>query len=685
MCLMAQEVRNGHMKKTAHKSYKGEGGILGIDAGGTFTDIVFMNGAELDVAAKVKTPTDHNDLIITIREGLSLILEKVNASQIREINLATTLATNAIVENKLRPVGLVLIGYDEDIVRNAITGGVLGTDRVARIKGGHTPKGNEIEPLDEKTLIDTLRSWGSDVEGVALSSYFSVRNPHHELRAVELTTKLLPETHVTCGHELASELDAIKRATTTALNAGLIPIVMDLLASVEEACRVREVIAPIMVVRGDGSLVSSDWAKAHPVEMILSGPASSACGAGFLADAGRLGSSSWAIDIGGTTTDIIHLDDEGKPISTNSSTVGNHKTLVKAIDIQTFGLGGDSRVHYDVERKLIIGPRRVRPLCVAAHEHPEVSHILSWHAAANYRGEPLVVFPGKTKPDTPFAERIIEKLQKGPQMIDTLLSGESMIKHCLNELERMELRGVVSLASFTPTDALHVLGLLDKWDRSASLHGANIMLLDKDADSPEDLALSVRDEMAKIAAFQLFSKSFSLDGVLLTSQGEGQKIVKLAFEKSRHGCAQINLRLNAALVGLGAPAWAFIHHVGNLLDEQALLPEHAEVAGAVGAAVGIFSLSYAVQVMPRTDGTFRVHHPLGVTDYTSLEQSVTQTHEFMMDWLEERARKAGAANPSITYKRTDEKAWIAGGSRQIYLWTHLSFTVSDKKDQRKRR
>ena len=666
------------MKRKTDEPLGRESGILGIDAGGTFTDVVFVSGDKLEVKVKKKTPTYHDDLMVTIRDGLDLILQDVEASQIRAVNLATTLATNAIVENKLRPVGLILIGYDDETIRKAIQRDAFSTQLIAKVQGGHSAKGEEVAPLDEEAVIDALKKWGPSVEGFAISSYFSVRNPSHEMRALQLAAEYVPDIKITCGHELATELDAVKRATTAVLNAGLIPIVMELLVSVEEECTARGINAPITIVRGDGSLVSAEWAKDHPVEMILSGPAGSACGASYLAGASEQSKASWAIDIGGTTTDIIRLDSNGKPLITGFSTVAHHKTLVRAIDIETFGLGGDSRVHYDLDQNLTLGPRRVKPLCVAASEDPEVLHVLSWHVESEYIGEPLVVFRGKAKPDTPLAERVVERLSSGPQMIDTLLEKESMYKRSFNDVLNMEARGIVNFAGFTPTDALHVVGLFDRWDREASILGAKIMIRDDTKDTPESFANMVRNKMAEIAAARLFTKSFSIDGLEMSEHGEGREIIKLAFRKDRPESAQIRLILNASLIGLGAPAWAFIKPIGELLDEQSILPEHAEVAGAVGAAVGTFSLEYAVRIVPRSDGLFRAHHPLGYTDYEHLEDAVRETEKFMNVWLDERARKAGASNPEISCERVDEKAWISGGTHQVYLWTQLTFSVSDK-------
>ena len=111
-------------------------GILGIDAGGTFTDLAFWGEKDGAVVASAKTRTMHSDLAGTIRNGLEIILKEVKPEQIKAFNLATTLATNAIVENKLRPGALFLIGYDRDIADKYYRGKKFGTDLVYMIDGG---------------------------------------------------------------------------------------------------------------------------------------------------------------------------------------------------------------------------------------------------------------------------------------------------------------------------------------------------------------------------------------------------------------------------------------------------------------------------------------------------------------------------------------------------------------------
>ena len=652
-------------------------GIIGIDAGGTYTDLAFISSEDWSVQARVKTPTNHDDMVKTIEEGLDLILENIDAAAICSFNLATTLATNAIVENKLRKAALILIGYNETIVKNAVADGALHADGLFLVGGGHNQRGEEKESLNEEQMRKKIAEIPDNVEAVAISSFFSVRNPSHENRAAEILQELRPDLYISCGHELSTDLDAIKRATTTMMNAGLIPIVMELLASVEDVCNRKGIQVPITIVRGDGTIVGAPWAKMHPVEMVLSGPAASACGARFLALADADERGTFIVDIGGTTTDIIRLDGKGKPVLLEEGAiVAGHKTLVKAIDICTFGLGGDSRIIYDDAQTLTMGYRRVRSLCSLAHEHPHIIEELKMLLQKGHHGEPLFLIRGSGDTEDAFEAKILANLEDGPHAIEVLLFGENTLWLKHRQIERMEEKGLIQYASFTPTDALHVLGLLEKWNQKASILGAR--LIAPYGRSANDVALYVRNLVVNTIGRELLKQSLAMKGFALLTGGEGQRLIDAALRDEGNVSRQIQLMLDKALVGAGAPSWAFIPFVGESLHEAAILPDHADVAGAVGAAVGSFSLVYSVQIMPlKESDRFRVHYPLGIADFSALEEAVDYACEFMNPWLTDRALNAGAVNPRINTQRYDKTASINGIGGEIYLYTRLIFEVTD--------
>lgn len=660
-------------------------GIIGIDAGGTYTDLVFLNGKDNTVETKAKTPTIHDDLVTSIETGLDLILEKVQISAISSFNLATTLATNAIVENRLRPTALILIGYNEKLVKNAVAENTFNTDYVFTVEGGHNQRGDERRPLDEAELREKIEEIPNHIEAIAISGYFCVRNAAHENRAVDIIQEMRPDLYISCGHELATDLDAVKRGTTTVLNAGLIPIVMELLDAVERVCQARGIKVPITIVRGDGTIVGASWAKMHPVEMVLSGPAGSACGARFLASAAGDRRGTWVVDIGGTTTDIIRLDASGKPaLMEEGAIVAGHKTLVKAIDIYTFGLGGDTRILYHQDHSLGLSNRRVRPLCVLAEEYPQITEELKSLQKARYKGEPLFLIAAAGEAESEFEQRIMGRLKEGPHSINTLLADESALWLKYAQLERMEEKGLVQFASFTPTDALHVLGLLDLWNKEASQRGARL-LTGSGRDTEEAVAVSVRRLVADTIAKALLNKSFAAGGFNLMPGGEGQRLIQCVLLGESRISKQVQLLLDSMLVGVGAPSWAFVPLVGEQLNESALLPDDADVAGAVGAAVGTFSLVYSVRIIPlRERESFRVHYPLGIADFDNLDEAIDFAVDFMKPWLVDRALKAGAKCPRVEVRRFDKIVTITRSSLELYLYTQLSFDVIDERAKKER-
>ena len=180
------------------------------------------------------------------------------------VSLSTTLATNAIVEGQGSPICLLLIGYDPDLIQQYGFEDELVTSDVVYITGGHDIHGDEAAPLDEAALRQAVQARQDRVEAFAVSAYFGVRNPAHEVRARELIGQLtgLP---VTCGHNLTTRLNSVRRATTVALNARLVPLLRELIETLRRTLDERAITAPLMVVKGDGSLVRAECVPQRPI------------------------------------------------------------------------------------------------------------------------------------------------------------------------------------------------------------------------------------------------------------------------------------------------------------------------------------------------------------------------------------------------------------------------------------
>jgi len=315
---------------------------LGLDTGGTFTDAVLLaDGRHVIACAKALTTPWNLALGIAkaIRAVLDLLPIGAGRQDIGLVSVSTTLATNAVVENRFSPVCTVLIGFDDAMVERSGLERPGSGGLVVRVQGGHMATGEESAPLDEAAVTRAVLAHQSCVEAFAVAAHFSVRNPAHELRARALIREQTRKP-VTCAHELSSKLDAPRRALTAALNARLTPQIRQLIEALSRVLAEESIDAPLMIVKGDGSLMKAEIALEYPVETILSGPAASVVGAGFLT-----GLQDFVVsDMGGTTTDIAVVTGGRPVISGEGALVGTWRTMVEAVDVRTSGLGGDSEV-----------------------------------------------------------------------------------------------------------------------------------------------------------------------------------------------------------------------------------------------------------------------------------------------------------------------------------------------------
>jgi len=340
---------------------------LGIDTGGTYTDAVLWSEST-GIVAKAKSLTTRHDLAEGIAGAVDAVLSEaaIEPGAVKLVSMSTTLATNALVEGQGGRVALVMIGFAEaDLARDGLSK-ALGSDPVIFCLGGHDVHGDPRQ-LVLDALVAALPSLANTVSGVAVTSYFAVRNPEHEI-AVRDVIRERTGLPVTCSHELSSKLGGPRRALTTLLNARLISMIDRLVNATEGFLARRGIVAPLMVVRGDGALVTAEFARVRPIETILSGPAASLVGARYMTGI----DNAVVSDIGGTTTDIAVLDGGRLRLDPEGATVGGLRTMVEAVAMRTFGLGGDSEVSLH-ERSLastiVLGPRRLVPLALAAVKH----------------------------------------------------------------------------------------------------------------------------------------------------------------------------------------------------------------------------------------------------------------------------------------------------------------------------
>ena len=639
--------------------------------------------AGASVLAGSKALTTRRDLSLGISHAVTAVFEQGTAlpDQVDLVALSTTLATNAIVEGQGSSICLLLIGYDSELIQQLGFDRDLATRNVVFLSGGHDVAGDQVEPLDEAAAEEAIRAHLGQVEAFAVSGYFGVRNPAHELRVRELVRQLAgPDFPVTCGHELTTRLNSVRRATTAALNARLIPLLHDLIAAVRRTLEQIGVSAPLMVVKGDGSLVGADWALRRPIETILSGPAASVVGASKLA--GR--HDVWVVDMGGTTTDMAALRDGRPRLDPKGAQVGRWKTMVEAVDVRTVGLGGDSEVRIagGSSGRLTIGPRRVVPLCLLASQHPEVVEQLGHQVAAAPRDDEAGQFVIQNRR---LARRLMEDeeelwalLENGPRPLHLLVDSLRHRPLVRRRIEQMEAARLVLRSGFTPTDALHCLGRWERWDAQAARLGAELLARQADL-TADELCHRVVTGVSDRVTTELVSKVLSDEEVAADWDKEpaGDALLQRALETVPGSDLVCRLGLARPVVAVGAPVEAFFPRVARQLHTELVIPPHADVASAVGAVVGAVVQELRVLIQPLAGGIgFRVHLAGGVHDYSSLPECLEFAHRVAPGRVKELARRAGAGQVEVKVVRHDSRAPIKGGwGAEIYLGTELIFTA----------
>lgn len=332
--------------------------ILGIDTGGTYTDGVIVRSDTNLVLCKNKALTTKGDLRIGI-ENCIAGLDKALLREVSLVCLSTTIATNAIVEGHGCQEGLILIG---DVPK-----GKIPTERYRVVRGRCDIHGRIIDSVDTEEVDRAIEYFRGQVDALAISGYASVRNPQFEIYVKQRIRERL-DVPVACAHELTSSLGFYNRTVTVALNAKLIPLVCDLMDSVGRALKNHGIFAPLMVVKGDGTLMTERQARDKPIETILSGPAASVIGGKFLSGE----SDAIILDMGGTTTDLSNIVDGRTKIRNDGAKVGKWFTHIKAAEVFTVGIGGNSRISIDSFRNILVGPQRSIALCLAENRYPDL-------------------------------------------------------------------------------------------------------------------------------------------------------------------------------------------------------------------------------------------------------------------------------------------------------------------------
>lgn len=659
--------------------------LLGVDTGGTYTDAVIIRD-EREVIASAKALTTRHDLAIGVGGAVRAVLDQagVSAGDIALASLSTTLATNALVEGQGGRVALIYIGFKErDLETHGLLQALKGDPHIV-LAGGHNHAGGEAVPFDEDGLRAFLTEHGAGVGGFAVASQFATRNPAHELRAMALVAEITGRP-VSASHQLSAKLNGPKRAMTAVLNARLIGMIDRLIGRAEDTLKELGVTAPLMVVRGDGALISSGQARERPIETILSGPAASIVGARWMTGADH----ALVSDIGGTTTDVALLKDGRPAIDPGGARVGPYRTMVEAVAMRTTGLGGDSEVHFlseGLKGGVSLGPRRVLPISLIAVDAPEVVHDaldsqLRSTLPGEHDGRFVRAVAGQTMEGIgPREEVLLERIGVTVHPLGDVL--RSRVE--TGALKRLVERGLVQIAGVTPSDASHVLGLADTWDAIAAEKALALFGRrrtgsgDRLATEPKEMAKVVISQLEHQTSLALLETAFSEEeaGFGLEPSVLARHVLMQRGLGGHQGLVRLDTGLSVPVIGLGASASTYYPAVGKRLGCEMILPEHAGVANAIGAVVGRVTMREAGTVTSPSEGKYRVHLIDGPEDFGDEKSALSRLEVVLRARALAAAETAGAVDIQIDVVRDIRTAGME--AREVFVEAEITVEASGR-------
>jgi N-methylhydantoinase A/oxoprolinase/acetone carboxylase beta subunit len=556
--------------------------ILGIDTGGTYTDAVLLDNDK--VVSKGKALTTHYNLMVGIKESIEK-LNKDFLSEVSSVILSTTLATNSIVElRRLEKVKEVLIGYDRNFFLKSIK--IPGWLELEFVDGMIDISGNEVLPLD----IEGLRKIPEHEYPVAISGYMSPINPKYE----EMAKSILKEKSsypVVCGHELSGELNSIKRAITTALNASLIPSISRFIKDVQDVMKEKGIDANVFIVNADGSIVDVEEAMEKPIKTVLSGPAASSIGGVFLSGI----ENGIVVDMGGTTTDISLIENSVPMLSKEGAKVGTWDLLLPSLKMRTVGLGGDSRI-YPYRDSIEIGPTRVIPISILSSIFPDIKKKLKIKVDSSLvpPNEFILKLREPSFDLNQIEEKLLNNLNSEPISIEeaTRICNLSHPYILNNAIQRLEEMGIIIRSGFTPTDVLNYVGECQIGDVEAGAMATRAF-----SNLQENIAQLIKKSIIKKMTIEILRYLFLIDYKDDNLEGLLGSIINSSITGDfRHIMPEFSLPM--PIVGIGAPIKSFIYDVAKLLHTEAIVPEHYEVANAVGAGSGRVLRVLELEIVP---------------------------------------------------------------------------------------
>ena len=649
---------------------------IGIDTGGTCTDAVIIESKTKEVLSYGKTLTTKRDL----KEGILKALMSLDQNLVQRadyLSLSTTLATNACVEGKGGRAKLIFIGVKPSVVEKmAGTYGLPPAKEIYFMKGD--PWGDKAENRPDWTAFrEDIRSDFCEYDSVAIVQI----NPKYNDAAYEKEAKRIIAEELgipcVCGYDLYQELNVQKRGATALLNARLLPVMQSFFDSIDRSLAEMGLELPIQVVKSDGNIMSREYALERPVETLLCGPAASIIGAMELSEE----KDALIVDMGGTTSDVA-LVKNGIPVTSDGGiSIGEWKTMVKGVAIDTFALGGDSGVDYE-DNKIFLRKERIVPLCMIASQYPYVTEKLhdlaSGYATYSYPANQFFLLanqPDNLEKFTVNERKLIQALQDGPLIFAEAAEAVGVSPYVFKS-RRLEAEGVIIRCGVTPTDVMHIYGDYNAFDREASVYGVEYI-----SNVTKKSSETVCKEIYDMAKERLYSQ---LVRILMKHEtgedlapGDAEALEHLTsylFHKAGdegYRFVQPKFCGKVSLVGIGAPTKIFLCDVAEKLNAKVDSPAYALVANAIGAAVGSIVSEYIVRIercRPGSTGVYMVTGGEKVHTFEHYSGAMEFAKQIAIERAVHRARSQGANGDLETSTVIHEDFYdVSGESNRLFL------------------
>lgn len=634
---------------------------LGIDTGGTNTDCVILDKDTMQVIDSAKAFTTYSNLSRGIGNALrSMDFDKYDA--IGKVSLSTTLATNSIVEGRGCRVGLIMEGkeFDEE----------LPVHRWKNVGGKLDIRGKEKEPLDENDVYSAVKGMAQSVDAFAVSGYASVRNPSHELRIKEIINELT-DLPVFCAHELSSSLGVRERTVTAILNASLIKIIHDFIDAAKAVLSDLNIDAPLMIVRSDGSLMNEATARKRPIDTILSGPAASILGAKHLTNR----QNAFILDMGGTTTDIADLEEGCVSLNSEGAFVGGWLTRCRAASVSTHGIGGDSVIDIDEEGGIKIGPVKASPVSTSIFMFPylkkEYDDLAPWNDLRCYE---LTQNNALDMVEDPKSRAFLSLFRDGAHTVEEVMRRARRQGLEPVDFDRCVKDNLLRPITLTPTDILHITGKFTPWDREApdkllSLHSVKAGIM------KEDLLYKILLAIEKKLVFSLLQSTADFNGrkIKMTEDPSTLYLMDKAFVSDPSEFLHAKFSLRKPIIAVGGPVKAWMPEAAEDLHTELVIPDHAEVANAIGAAVAeVHEIAEAFIRPSANQSIFTAYLPDRKKEFTDYRTAEEYTKDSLADLIKRKISDQGIDDCNVIIREKEIRNDIFTSEKSYWIETRFT-------------